>query len=145
METRAHTELFFVFWGGNNLYVDYFIRLSLQTHKAGTIVISIWQTKALKLRELKNLLQVIQLINMYLVVVLVIKWYNVYEAISTYLKRNNEPLMIRLKNCQNLENIIWDTDFLMWNGWLIYKMFLIWVVIDLLLPQMMILWHLCFL
>ena len=73
METRAHTELFFVFWGGNNLYVDYFIRLSLQTHKAGTIVISIWQTKALKLRELKNLLQVIQLINMYLVVVLVIK------------------------------------------------------------------------
>lgn len=30
--------------------------------------------------------------------------------------------MIRLKNCQNLENIIWDTDFLMWNGWLIYKM-----------------------
>ena len=53
--------------------MDYLIWLSLQNYKAGTIVISIWQTKALKLRELKNLLQVTQLINMYLVVVLVIK------------------------------------------------------------------------
>ena len=78
---RAHTELFFAFFffcGGTNLYVDYLIWLSLQTYKAGTIVISIWQTKALKLRELKNLLQVTQLINMYLVVVLVIKWDKAY-------------------------------------------------------------------
>lgn len=73
METRAHAELLFVFWGGTNLSVDYLIRLSSQTYKAGTIVISIWQTEALKLRELKNLLQVTQLINMYLVVVWVIK------------------------------------------------------------------------
>lgn len=73
METRAHTELFFAFWGWHLIFMDYFILLSLQTHKAGTIVISIWQTKALKLRELKNLLQVIQLINMHLVAVLVIK------------------------------------------------------------------------
>lgn len=73
MVTRAHTELLFVFWDGTNLSVDYLIRLSSQTYKAGAIVISIWQTKVLKLRELKNLLQVTQLINMYLVVVLVIK------------------------------------------------------------------------
>ena len=74
-----HTELFFFFFcSGTNLYVDYLIRLSLQTYKAGTIVISIWQTKALKLRELKKLLQVTQLINMYLVVVLVIKWDKAY-------------------------------------------------------------------
>lgn len=73
MVTRAHTELLFVFWGSTNLSVDYLIRLSSQTYKAGAIVISIWQTKALKPRELKNLLQVTQLINMYLVVVLVIK------------------------------------------------------------------------
>lgn len=34
------------------------------------------------------------------------------KLLVQYLKRNNEPLIVRLKNCQNPENSILDSDFL---------------------------------